>query len=60
VDLTANIANQADLLRQAMAAFDPAPSVAAAASATDMLTQTATLATNPISAGDQGETKLAA
>jgi hypothetical protein len=43
-----------------MAAFDPAPSVAAAASATDMLTQTATLAANPISAGDQGETKLAA
>jgi hypothetical protein len=60
VDLTANIANQADLLRQAMAAFDPAPSVAAAASATDMLTQTATLAAHPISAGDQGETKLAA
>jgi hypothetical protein len=60
VDLTANIANQADLLRQAMAAFDPAPSVAAAASATDMLTQTATLAANPISAGDQGDTKLAA
>jgi hypothetical protein len=60
VDLTANIANQADLLRQAMAAFDPAPSVAAAASATDTLTQTATLAANPISAGDQGETKLAA
>jgi len=60
VDLTANIANQADLLRQAMAAFDPAPSVAAAASATDMLTPTATLAANPISAGDQGESKLAA
>ncbi|WP_395832310.1 cadherin-like domain-containing protein, partial [Elstera sp.] len=60
VDLTANIANQADLLRQAMAAFDPAPSVAAAASATDMLTQTATLAANPISAGDHCETKLAA
>lgn len=60
VDLAASIANQADLLRQAMAAFDPAPSVAAAASATDLLTPTATLAANPISAGDQGDGKLAA
>ncbi|GGA03916.1 hypothetical protein GCM10011497_37790 [Elstera cyanobacteriorum] len=60
VDLAASIANQADLLRQAMAAFDPAPSVAAAASATDLLTPAATLAANPISAGDQGDGKLAA